>query len=340
MHLPDVCIDEGFSAVRRAQLEGVFPLAVVAGMLALVLGRWAVNAVAHRIARTRRRRVPKARSIEFAMGSDHDHTAALLHVDKPAAPLFDTDVDDHYVVNASAMSTRARYVGAAVTTLLLSHSVFLAAVVTLLHCLTLPGLRGARLFVQGSVVCDYGGWQLGYIMALLLLVLVPVTLPVVAHSVMVSSTASGALTDAQVGFKRAVITSYGPRWYWWESVLLLHRCTLASLYAFLADQPVLQTASFAFVCLAALVSHTLVQPFKAPVVNALQSLLLVCLAVYSMCQVPPAIVTQAALASASDSPQAVSLFDSLSVVFGLVVPLVGVGVAVVAAAISLARESP
>jgi hypothetical protein len=52
----------------------------------------------------------------------------------------------------------------------------------MLHCVRVPGTpaQERRLFIRGSVVCDYSGWQAPHIVLLAALVAVPMVLPLAA----------------------------------------------------------------------------------------------------------------------------------------------------------------
>ena len=63
-----------------------------------------------------------------------------------------------------------------------SCSTITVSIVKLLHCVHVPGTPPdeRRLFVQGSVTCDYGGWQLPLMVCMMVLVAVPFVTPFVS----------------------------------------------------------------------------------------------------------------------------------------------------------------
>jgi hypothetical protein len=84
--------------------------------------------------------------------------------------------------DGTKLPPRVRYLTAAVNFGVTAYSTVTVAVVRMLHCVWVPGtpLHQRRLFIRGSVVCDYTGWQVPYMVSLVVLVVVPVTLPLVA----------------------------------------------------------------------------------------------------------------------------------------------------------------
>jgi hypothetical protein len=73
---------------------------------------------------------------------------------------------------------RARYITAAVNFIVTAYSTVTVATIKMLHCVWVPGAPRdqQRLFVQGSVVCNYTGWQVVYVIGIAVLVAVPVIL--------------------------------------------------------------------------------------------------------------------------------------------------------------------
>jgi hypothetical protein len=153
-----------------------------------------------------------------------------------------------------ARITRARLVTAAVNFLLTAYATLTVAAVKLLHCVWVPGTPPdtRHLFIRASVPCHYGGWQAPYVVAVVVLAVVALALPLVArwasgmpplppslHWSEAGDTATPTLTtrllpstpavgetllmDVQSGVWRALVEPYSPKWYWWESVLLLQR---------------------------------------------------------------------------------------------------------------------
>lgn len=82
----------------------------------------------------------------------------------------------------------------------------------MLHCVWVPGTPPSerRLFIRGTVVCDYTGWQLPFILLVMLLVGTPLLLPLLAAWSMRSPReGEGSLKmDARAGVRRALVESY------------------------------------------------------------------------------------------------------------------------------------
>jgi hypothetical protein len=86
------------------------------------------------------------------------------------------------VSDGTKLPPRVRYLVAAVNFGVTAYSTITVATIKMLHCVWVPGTprHQRRLFIRGSVVCDYSGWQAPYILVLTALVVVPVALPLVA----------------------------------------------------------------------------------------------------------------------------------------------------------------
>jgi hypothetical protein len=122
---------------------------------------------------------------------------------------------------ASAVVTqRAKLVTASVNFGLTAYATLTVAALKMLHCVWVPGTPASerRLFVRGSVVCDFSGWQAPYIVLVAILVAIPVLLPLVAAW---SRRPARFLWDGdvRVGVRRALVDSYHHRAYWWEAAL-------------------------------------------------------------------------------------------------------------------------
>ena len=77
---------------------------------------------------------------------------------------------------------RARVIAASFNLLLTVYSTFIAAIVKLLHCVSVPGqASGSFLFIQGGLTCEYLGWQLPFVVLLAALVAVPLLLPLLSR---------------------------------------------------------------------------------------------------------------------------------------------------------------
>ncbi len=80
---------------------------------------------------------------------------------------------------SESVPRRTKLVTAAVNFGLTAYATLTVAAVKMLHCVWVPGtpLDQRRLFVRGSVVCSYSGWQAPYILLVALLVAIPALLP-------------------------------------------------------------------------------------------------------------------------------------------------------------------
>ena len=158
---------------------------------------------------------------------------------------------------AEDRSLHTRLVTAAVNFALTAYGSVTLAVMRLLHCVHVPGTPTGqqRLYIAGSVVCEYGGWQLPLVAVLVLLCCTPVVLPWVAtwsRGLGRASTKLGAVLGShegdgyrprgsvlsgpghaaaqrgrcrrgRVGVRRALVDAYRDGREYWESVLLAQR---------------------------------------------------------------------------------------------------------------------
>ena len=122
------------------------------------------------------------------------------------------------------VSRRAKLVTASVNFGLTAYATLTVAALKMLHCVWVPGtpLSERRLFIRGSVVCEYSGWQAPYILLVAFLVAIPATLPFAAAW---SRRRGGApwIVDVRLGVRRALVDSYHHRAYWWEAALMAQR---------------------------------------------------------------------------------------------------------------------
>ncbi len=97
---------------------------------------------------------------------------------------------------------RARCITAAVNFGVTAYSTVTVATINMLHCVWVPGTPPhhwqRRLFIRGSVVCDYSGWQAPHVVVLAVLVAVPFLLPLAA---------SWSRRDSQHGKLQCVIST-------------------------------------------------------------------------------------------------------------------------------------
>jgi hypothetical protein len=153
-------------------------------------------------------------------------------------------------INQDMLRTRPKVVAAAVNFGLSAYATLTTAVFKLLHCVRVPGTppHQRRLFIQGSVTCDYAGWQLPLVMVVVVLTATPLLLPWVAawsrrkprHTPRDASKggeggrrgccAGQVVADLRVGVRRALVETYTPGLFWWEAVLMAQRLVRASCW--------------------------------------------------------------------------------------------------------------
>ena len=318
---PGLCASHHLTALLKVQLQGLIPFGVGAAMIVLEVARCALVAyLARRDALQPRRLSASVEARQYvrvgAASGDLDVNSSYL------------ELDEHYADDAQALPLRSRWVSGAITLALQAYATFTSTTVKVLHCITLPGssARALYLFIQGSVACHFGGWQAGYVLALALLCALVFPLPVVARWAMHASNGIAGLraTDLQLGFKRALVSSYKPVVYWWESVLLLHRLSLALLYAFMAHAPVIQSAMSVLICVLMFGLHSFVRPMRTGLVQTYQSALYLCLIVVALSRMFAASQLQLAVGSfvQQETRATMDVFETLTIVFGYVVPFV------------------
>jgi hypothetical protein len=137
----------------------------------------------------------------------------------PAVPCMETP--------RGSLSKRARLMAAAVNTTLTMSSTLTVASVKLLRCVHVPGTPAGeqRLFLQADTECQFGGWQLPFLVLLAVLLSLPVLLPFFARWAERAPPSPGVgwVADLRVGARRALVEVYSPSTPWWEAVLLVQR---------------------------------------------------------------------------------------------------------------------
>jgi hypothetical protein len=115
---------------------------------------------------------------------------------------------------------RARVVTAAVNFGLTAYAALTVGAVKALHCVHAPGTLPSerRLFIQGTLACDYGGWQAPYVVLGVVLVGTPTALPFLAAW---ARQPTGGVVRR--GVRRALVDPYRDGAYWWEAVLMAQR---------------------------------------------------------------------------------------------------------------------
>lgn len=223
------------------------------------------------------------------------------------------------------VSRRAKLVTAAVNFGLTAYATLTVAALKMLHCVWVPGTPSEerRLFVQASVVCNYSGWQVPYILLVAILVAIPAVLPFAAAW---SCRPGGSVwdTDVRLGVRRAVVDSYHQRAYWWEAALMAQRLSLGLTVTFGASKPGVQAIVMTLLCFTFGYMHTIVAPMRPSTAQTLQSVLLFCLGVVALSATPFANALEGAVASPGstnyDTPSGL-LATRLQMALGVVTPL-------------------
>lgn len=235
------------------------------------------------------------------------------------------------------MSLRVRYLTAAVNFGVTAYATLTLATMRMLHCVRVPGTApgSRRLFIRGSVECDYTGWQLPYLGLLVVLVAVPLVLPFAAawsrregglYSLNPLERGRGMRAgwreDVRLGVRQAIVDSYSPTTYWWEAALMAQRLILGVVFTFGGEQPGVQAIVLTLLCGSLGYLHLLLVPMRSPDSQDLQAALLFCLTALALSSTSFADSLEAAFAAStgiSEAPSA-SLAARLQLVFGLVVP--------------------
>ncbi len=103
---------------------------------------------------------------------------------------------------------------------------------------------------------------------------------------------------------------------------MVHRLALALLYAFGTSLPVIQTSLFALVSFGALALHVFQQPMRGTETQPFQTALLMCLLLVTVSKDFEASVLE--VASPISSNSSTDYLSIITLLFGYVVPLVGV----------------
>jgi hypothetical protein len=201
-----LCAFETLTAVGKVGLEFGLQLAVGAVMVALValvaLSAWLrlrfklIQVCRRKLSQTSafdassgvgsiRTRLLDARASD-TVGRDapHDIGSSREHSLNLGQQLADSVSPGPSVTvgNGAGPPARVRYIIAAVNFVVTAYSTVTVATFKMLHCVRVPGspVDQRRLFIQGSVVCDYMGWQVVYVVGIAVLVAVPAILLLVA----------------------------------------------------------------------------------------------------------------------------------------------------------------
>lgn len=333
-----LCAARSLTALGKAGLEACLPLVIGGMMLVLMAG----TSCWHAAVRSRKDGAPTpshsnantGQSLQTpllpaydALGAsddeyDEDDAGATMKSTLQSALLGarvtdDDEMSDHYVDDATRLSLRARYLCAGVLLALLAYGTVSSTTVSLLHCVSVSGVEGRVLYVQGTQRCAYGGWQLGIVLLLAVLCAAPLLLVLAAKRVMQMAAGSRLQLDVHLAFKRMLVGSYVPRWHWWEAVLLSQRLLLSLMYTFGSGTPLLRLCLSLLVTVVFGAAHVMLRPMRSPISQSYQTLLMLCLVVVGLCNVPAAAQVQYAVSTGDVSP----LVDGVVLVVGYVIPI-------------------
>jgi hypothetical protein len=249
------CVSHSLTSRFKVMLEAGLQLSVGVAMVLLVAA-----GAACRVRRETKGRRPSIQvSValrELAYGAEPLLPASLQLTTDPdhgaassSARVYGREVEDR--------SMHTRLVTAAVNFALTAYGTVTLALMRLLHCVHVPGSPGGqqRLYIAGSVVCEYGGWQLPLVVVLIVMCCAPVVLPWVAlwsrDRRTVSSEDLGhghtgpdgyRCRRTRVGVRRALVDAYTDGREYWESVLLAQRLVRACMFAQPAQTKTLERA--------------------------------------------------------------------------------------------------
>jgi hypothetical protein len=294
-----LCVLESMTASEKVLLECTVPFLVAAAMVLLV-GLTSL-------------RCPVCRSFR---GSSLEFTP-LIQRQQSSSELEECD-------DATQLTLSVRLAASGLSLMLMVYATLLFGAAKLLHCVHVPGFAEQRLFIQGSAVCNYGEWQSPYVVVFVVLAALPFVLAAltrwsVASSVMQPPGKRWAYL-AKLAIRRAVVSPYTSRLYWWESVLMLHRLLLVAAFTFLSSRPILQVVVAVVICSAFMFVHVFCRPMRDGVIQTMQSVLLACLSLAALGGVLSA--ARLSLGSARKDAESQRVLDGMEITFGFVVPCV------------------
>jgi hypothetical protein len=245
---PGFCISEHLTAVGKVVLECGLAMSVGVAMLALY---YAVGAVRRVFGFLRGERGPGGShgNSEMPLLPGNATIPRPVHIEVIAAPLGS--------LIPAAVNQSTRIITAVINVSLFAWSSVANAVFTLLRCSPAPGAPPGQssLFIQGSVVCNYGGWQLPLMVLLVGLLLAP---PAVAYVAWTSLHPQGHGGCARVGLsccsgstmqrersegtRLALVESYRKKAWMWEAMLMTQRMVRVAAFK-LGNYPLHQVAS-------------------------------------------------------------------------------------------------
>lgn len=318
-----ICAYSGLTATGKARLSGSLPFAVAAAMVVILLINWAARRACKRSPRGDMAGSPGAPLLPLADtendGVVADSRTSLVHWAMQLPVPIPSYSGQPVVAPAHNLKDwmRAKYIAAGLNLLLTVYSSLLVTVVAMLHCVHVPGQPAdvMSLYIQGSIRCDYTGWQLSYVFAAVLLVAAPLIIPFATswaaiRRIGLQKSIDGDYVVAEElrrrswkddvceGVLMAFVAPYGSTVPWWEAVMMLHRLCLAFLFTFASETPAMQSLLSVMMCVFFLAAHMYQRPFNRPESQGLQTTLLLSLAIVALVKVFSS--SQVQLATPSD----------------------------------------
>jgi hypothetical protein len=217
---------------------------------------------------------------------------------------------------------RRRYEGALVKVATLAYSTVLSTTFQLLHCVDVSGVR--VLFRAATIECDV--WQAPfYALAFALL------LPVAAAFAAAAGVGTACTPALPAPLAAKLCAPFREGCDHWEAVLALHRLSVVAVCSFGGTNSAVAAVLQTILCGVALMVQTLWQPFRERSANRAQTVLLVCLVVVALLNVPQAILDTNARAESDQMARLVRQLQGGEAVL-LLAPAALVGVALLALA--------
>ncbi len=234
---PGVCVLSKLTSTSKVLLEAGLQLCVGVAMVALLVVVSLVGQCPLRKSRLRRESThdlpiedSESLPLHKKTGAQGGVYQSLSAHDDDAVPMFRPEdrVQVDTATELSVESFGSRLVTAAVNFGLSAYAAVSAASMRLLHCVHVPGSPPAerRLFIRGSVTCDYTGWQFPLVLILAVLVATPIVLPMAAAWSVKKAGPRGSKfcgRSGRIGVRRALVDMYVDRHFWWEAVMMAQR---------------------------------------------------------------------------------------------------------------------
>jgi hypothetical protein len=186
---PGLCAVSSLTAEGKVVLELCLQLAVGVFMVLLIMiQRCAFRSKPTPGFRQARRSLPSDLHVSLLTADGDPSNEESLHLYSLSMQVSACEDDRSYlgrvgmVSGGNMLPQRARLVTASVNFCVTAYSTVTIATIKMLHCMWVPGTspHQRRLFIRGSTICAYSGWQLPYVLSLVVLVALPLALPLAA----------------------------------------------------------------------------------------------------------------------------------------------------------------